>query len=203
MNTPRKPDSKLNNINHIPVSYEGISNLLSCYVWKDTSENSRCSFARHKSYLWCQHQVNRRELSLFCWSVSYIITICLYFSNSAYLLLCLVAIVHNKWYLNTYFGKDKSSNMWQGIWWLTERLYSSWIKRWCLILLGQKVFKIYFKISFKWISILRKMIKTRKALRCQLVTCFSSLSFLFCCCCCEKKIWENTAKCIINFLLIL
>lgn len=27
--------------------------------------------------------------------------------------------------------------------------------------------------------ILRKMIKTRKALRCQLVTCFSSLSFFF------------------------
>lgn len=28
-------------------------------------------------------------------------------------------------------------------------------------------------------SILRKMIKTRKALKCQLVTCFSSLSFFF------------------------
>lgn len=59
MNTPRKPDSKLNNINHISMSCEGISNLLQCYVWKDTSENSCCSFARHKSYLWCQHQVNR------------------------------------------------------------------------------------------------------------------------------------------------
>lgn len=148
MNTPRKPGSKLNHINHISMNYEGISKLLPCYVWKDTSENSCCLFATHKSYLWCQHQVNRRELSLFCWSVSYIITICLYFSNTAYLLLCLAALLHNKWYLNTCFEKDKSSNIWQGILWLTERLYSSWVKRWCLILLVQKVFKLFFKKIF-------------------------------------------------------
>lgn len=35
--------------------------------------------------------------------------------------------------------------------------------------------------------ILRKMIKTRKALRCQLVTCFSSLSFFFAVVAVKKK----------------
>lgn len=40
-------------------------------------------------------------------------------------------------------------------------------------------FKKFKKKILKMNFILRKMIKTKKALRCQLVTCFSSLSFFF------------------------
>lgn len=43
-------------------------------------------------------------------------------------------------------------------------------------------------------SILRKMIKTRKALKCQLVTCFSSLSFFFVVVAVKKKNLREYSK---------